>query len=1019
MAIKTKDELKAEIATNKLKQQLLVDMVDSSANQTDIADKADRDGDSLTNCTINGVVLNGAGSAANFLNEAGNYVLIPGSNFITNTAELIAALESSTELWFVANEFTIASSDGATITSDKKFVGYGFTLGNSATLALTKDVGSDVTVEFQTDRLTSGTNVTSGFQMDNDNVGTTFTVKFRDLLIQHPNGLRVFPGSEPVVIEYEILEENNGVITDSTPVQAWWNNTNKLPRITEYCDTINEFLAAALNRFVLIIQIPPTLDLLGEDVKLGTTKYISGGVLTGGSGSWENVSGNDVSVFIEDFAEDTWTVIASSSQTFYTVGTYRAVSPNPLGSFTGNNFLTIQEFVGWGDTDLTNVTYNGDSTEIRLTGSNRGGTFFVNGNVMISSDDAGNINPTNFKALDLVANIDLEKQNIYIFQATATGGVGLADTISGYKDGTIVSGMDLFGITDGDVIYADPASTEGGFTAVEPLVSGKRLKIGTKIGGGLSTSDGIMLVGIEILGPTIAVNHLMSKTLIDGGVITIASTTTVDITAATISQVDNFTDVNNPTSQIVTVGPFLGVTITDIATESFTRLAIDSAGLLVQLFGIGTEADKRDFVSLGAAVHLTNTVIEQVSNALDRSPIDLALQISDLADALGAKNTSGNNYSAATIINKIQKTAGTVFSHQALYKTNKKAPSEITTAALDPTIFTYTYRDGVGGFILSSQSDVVNVVNFDDGTGGTDRTPNGVIGNNQFTVARIFFFATSNSTMIQYGQNTYSSLAVAIDSRLSEVIENSPLTTRAIFRGWFIYQKNTTDFTDLTEVTFINVSAFSTGGGGGGGGATAFTALTDTPATYAGQAGKLVQVNAGETALDFIAPASFYRARSHNIDDWNNTTSIVANSIWAHHISKIDVGGANINYLLFKTRNMDLGMTMGLAFYDATDTGAAPIATFNGLVPSVTNVSVETKEKLSFAGVDLSSFSEIKVCLMQEVAGDCQVGTYSAGLTRTELCFFSNNGSTTWPTTLAGMSVDGAQVPMAFEIGEE
>lgn len=38
---------------------------------------------------------------------------------------------------------------------------------------------------------------------------------------------------------------------------------------------------------------------------------------------------------------------------------------------------------------------------------------------------------------------------------------------------------------------------------------------------------------------------------------------------------------------------------------------------------------------------------------------------------------------------------------------------------------------------------------------------------------------------------------------------------------------------------------------GGGGGATTFLGLTDTPDTYSGQAGKVVQVNAGGTALEF------------------------------------------------------------------------------------------------------------------------------------------------------------------------
>jgi len=44
--------------------------------------------------------------------------------------------------------------------------------------------------------------------------------------------------------------------------------------------------------------------------------------------------------------------------------------------------------------------------------------------------------------------------------------------------------------------------------------------------------------------------------------------------------------------------------------------------------------------------------------------------------------------------------------------------------------------------------------------------------------------------------------------------------------------------------------------GGGGGGASDFLTLTDTPASYVGQATKHVAVNAGETAVEFVAPPS-------------------------------------------------------------------------------------------------------------------------------------------------------------------
>jgi hypothetical protein len=43
---------------------------------------------------------------------------------------------------------------------------------------------------------------------------------------------------------------------------------------------------------------------------------------------------------------------------------------------------------------------------------------------------------------------------------------------------------------------------------------------------------------------------------------------------------------------------------------------------------------------------------------------------------------------------------------------------------------------------------------------------------------------------------------------------------------------------------------------GSGGGASAFTDLTDAPSDYTGQGGKLVAVNSGATALEFITPAT-------------------------------------------------------------------------------------------------------------------------------------------------------------------
>lgn len=68
----------------------------------------------------------------------------------------------------------------------------------------------------------------------------------------------------------------------------------------------------------------------------------------------------------------------------------------------------------------------------------------------------------------------------------------------------------------------------------------------------------------------------------------------------------------------------------------------------------------------------------------------------------------------------------------------------------------------------------------------------------------------------------------------------------------------TTSVSNVTDISFSGASVTNDGDGqvtvtitGGGGGSSTFTGLSDTPSSYTGQGGKLVQVNSGESALEF------------------------------------------------------------------------------------------------------------------------------------------------------------------------
>ena len=125
-----------------------------------------------------------------------------------------------------------------------------------------------------------------------------------------------------------------------------------------------------------------------------------------------------------------------------------------------------------------------------------------------------------------------------------------------------------------------------------------------------------------------------------------------------------------------------------------------------------------------------------------------------------------------------------------------------------------------------------------------------------------------------------------------------------------------------------NVTA---GGGGGGSGVTTFLGLTDTPSAYTGQALSLAQVNAGETALEFV-------------------TSITATLLTAAQPNITSVGTLTD----LTVTNPIVGSITGNAATVTTITGLAPdTATTQAAQPNIT--SVGTLTSLDVAGVARAS----------------------------------------------------------------
>jgi len=115
----------------------------------------------------------------------------------------------------------------------------------------------------------------------------------------------------------------------------------------------------------------------------------------------------------------------------------------------------------------------------------------------------------------------------------------------------------------------------------------------------------------------------------------------------------------------------------------------------------------------------------------------------------------------------------------------------------------------------------------------------------------------------------------------------------------FVLTTNDPITVDTTSLVF---SQFSSAGAG----ATTFLELTDTPADYTDAGAKVVRVNAGATALEFIGFAATYLEATPT----NGETGKAPNSDWAfdHNAAATQVHGAGANNLIHDGSAIDEGV---------------------------------------------------------------------------------------------------------------
>lgn len=315
------------------------------------------------------------------------------------------------------------------------------------------------------------------------------------------------------------------------------------------------------------------------------------------------------------------------------------------------------------------------------------------------------------------------------------------------------------------------------------------------------------------------ITEMLSTGIVDGVVVSgTLGTTTFDLSAGTVLVVDGYTIPSKPKLTVVNYAGATGIAVAAITSQPLTYVGINSNGAVVQQGTQFTREQSRDIATVAVLIHPQpgNVVIDFQEGRVPPMT-QMSNQIADLAFALGPINMSGNVFSANGANLNIDKTAGEIFAYGLNRVNNAKDPSTVSTGLLTAASFTYTWRDGSGGYINATSPSVVPG-SYDDGTGGAG-TPNGSVSNNQWTIQRVYI-SPGNIVAIHYGQNVYASETAAIDAIETESFEINPQLNGALLRAFIIVKGNATALNDAAQAMFLQGSKFGGVGAGPSGGAT-------------------------------------------------------------------------------------------------------------------------------------------------------------------------------------------------------
>jgi hypothetical protein len=334
--------------------------------------------------------------------------------------------------------------------------------------------------------------------------------------------------------------------------------------------------------------------------------------------------------------------------------------------------------------------------------------------------------------------------------------------------------------TPGPITYDGPTSIVG--------ITGTKSQFSTAV------TDGNILYDGDVTGKT---SVTLTTGVLTGGVVSVnADPLKFDVSAGT-GIIQDFTDIANPVMRSVSWPSFTAQSIPDIS-KPFTTVSIDvNGGLLVSsnFSPAITPRSRRITIVLSLLLHSSGTQIDRTVNVV-KPAHEVSEAILDYIYQLGVVN-SGNGASADGANLQIDKGSGTTTSPFINYFSDTTSPTIRTNSAASAVSFTYNYRNGSGGFIVTPSTNSVSPSLYDNGTGTL-----AAVASNRYTIQRIYYFSQTDVYGIFYGQALYNSLSIAESSIATEAPILNPVVVNGTFVTALVVKGGTTALNNTDNAVF-------------------------------------------------------------------------------------------------------------------------------------------------------------------------------------------------------------------------